>query len=156
MRSLKILLVGVAAISLAMVAPAGEPPMAKPNDRTGLFDANTVTSNDLRRVPVASGTNAPKGAIVIRNARLFDGTGAAARDAVLIIEGDRVTSILPARSTEVRKGAEIIDAGGRTVMPGLIDLHTHLTYVHAFGLPGPVSEESQAAAAIRGAERLRY
>lgn len=124
------------------------------NDRTSLFDASTATSNDLRRVPVSPGTNAPKGAIVIRNARLFDGTGAAIRNVNIVIEGDRIVEI--GEQTEFPADAEVIDARGRTVMPGLIDLHTHLTYVHSFGLPAPVSEESQADAAIRGTERLRY
>ncbi|MDT9600119.1 amidohydrolase family protein [Sphingosinicella rhizophila] len=142
------------AAALCATSALAQSPLAKPNDRSGLFDGKTVTSNDLRRVPVVPGTNVPQGAIVIRNARLFDGTGAAARTADLVIEGDRITRI--ASGGEAPAGAEMIDAGGRTVMPGLIDLHTHLTYVHAFGLPGPVSDESQAGAAIRGAERLRY
>lgn len=60
---------------------ATDPPLAKPNNRAALFDANTETSNDLRRVPVAPGTNAPKGTILIRNARLFDGARAAVRTA---------------------------------------------------------------------------
>jgi imidazolonepropionase-like amidohydrolase len=142
------------ALIIATAAPVNAENLSKPNDRTGLFDANTATSNDLRRVPVAPGTNAPKGAIVIRNARLFDGTGAAARTVDIIIEGDRIVRIgAPAESPA---GAEVIDARGRTIMPGLIDLHTHLTYVHSFGLPAPVSDESQAGAALRGAERLRY
>jgi len=139
-------------IATTVSVSAQEP--SRPNDRTGLFDANTTTSNDLRRVPVAPGTNAPKGAIVIRNARLFDGTGAAVRTVDLVIEGDRIVRIAP--QVEVPVGAEVIDARGRTVMPGLIDLHTHLTYVHNFGQPAPMSDESQAGAAIRGAERLRY
>ncbi len=142
------------ALIVAMAASAGAQEPSRPNDRTGLFDANTATSNDLRRVPVAPGTNAPKGTIVIRNARLFDGTGAAVRTVDIVIEGDRIVRI--GAPAEPPAGAEVIDARGRTIMPGLIDLHTHLTYVHSFGLPAPVSDESQAGAALRGAERLRY
>lgn len=138
----------------ASAAQAAETPLAKPNDRAGLFDAKTETSNDLRRVPVAPATNAPMGVIVIRNARLFDGTGAAVRTVDILIEGDRITRISP--RLETPQGAEMIDARGRTVMPGLIDLHTHLTYVHRFGLPALTSDESQADAAIRGIERLRH
>lgn len=142
------------AMILAATASVGAQEPSRPNDRTGLFDAQTATSNDLRRVPVPPGTNAPKGAIVIRNARLFDGTGAAVRTVDIVIEGDRIVRI--GAPAEAPAGAEVIDARGRTIMPGLIDLHTHLTYVHSGSLPAPVSDESQAGAAIRGAERLRY
>jgi imidazolonepropionase-like amidohydrolase len=50
--------------------------------------------------------------------------------------------------------ARVIDVAGKTVMPGLIDLHTHLTY----GEPGMDIEEvvMEADAALRGVERLRY
>jgi imidazolonepropionase-like amidohydrolase len=128
--------------------------MAKPYDRSELFDGSTVTSNDLRRIPVRPGVNVPKGAIVVRNARLFDGTGAPTRSADLVIQGDKILRI--ATGAEAPEGAEVIDARGRTVMPGLIDLHTHLTYMNSFGLPTAVSDGSQAGAAIRGADRLRY
>jgi len=144
-------LTGISLMAAAS-ASADTRPLAKPFDRTNLFDRTTVTSNDLRRIPVAPETDVPRGAIVIRNARLFDGTGTPARDAVLVIEGDRLTHILPAGSNEVPTGADIIDAGGRTVMPGLIDLHTHLTYARDPASP----DEGQGGAVIRGAERLRY
>ncbi|MDT9600124.1 amidohydrolase family protein [Sphingosinicella rhizophila] len=134
---------------------AADPPLAKPNDRSGLYDAKTQTTNDLRRLPVAPGTNVPKTNIFITNARLFDGTGVPVRAVDLLIQGDKLVRV-GEPGGEPPEGAEVIDARGRTVMPGLIDLHTHLTYVHAFGLPAPLSEESQAGAAIRGAERLRY
>lgn len=143
-------------IALALVGAAtaahATPPLPKPNDRSGLFDSGTSLSNDLRRVPVAPGTNVPEGAVVILNARLFDGTGAPVRRVTLLIEADRLTRILPADSLDFPLDAEIIDAAGRTVMPGLIDLHTHLTYVRDPASP----DGGQGGAAIRGAERLRY
>jgi imidazolonepropionase-like amidohydrolase len=143
----------LALLSLAMaVAANAAPPLSKPNDRSSLFEADTAISNDLRRVPVAPGTHVPDGAIVILNARLFDGTGAPARNATLLIEGDRLTRILPTGSRDFPSNAQIIDAAGRTVMPGLIDLHTHLTYVRDPASP----DGGQGGAVIRGTERLRY
>lgn len=128
----------------------------RPLDRSAYYDSSTHTSDDPRRVPVPAGTGAPTGTIVVDNARLFDGTGAAARMAMIVIEANRISRILPAGSAERPQDAEVIDAAGRTLMPGLIDLHTHLTYVQQFGLPPEIAEQSQADAALRAVERLRY
>lgn len=129
----------------------------RPNDRSRWRLPETETSDDIRRVTVPKGFRTPKGSIVILNARLFDGSGAPARPAAILIEGKTVSRIAAtAAELKAPKDAQTIDAKGATVMPGLIDLHTHLTYVEQFGLPAPISEESQAAAALRGQERLRY
>jgi Tol biopolymer transport system component/imidazolonepropionase-like amidohydrolase len=66
------------------------------------------------------------GALLIKGAKLIDGTGAAPRENVdIFVEGNRVQSIEPARD-EIPEDARVIDATGKTVIPGLIDAHTHL------------------------------
>lgn len=66
----------------------------------------------------------------LRNARLIDGTGAATIDqAGLLLRGNRIERVV--RSGEGRSvpaEAEMIDLGGRTLMPGLIEAHVHLCY----------------------------
>jgi imidazolonepropionase-like amidohydrolase len=65
-------------------------------------------------------------AIAIRAGRLIDGTGGAPRlDVVVLIEGERI--VAAGADVAVPAGARIIDLGGATLLPGLIDLHTHLT-----------------------------
>ena len=130
----------------------------QPVDRAAWIDsAVTATSDDPRRIPVPKGFNEPAGSIVIRNARLFDGTGAPARPAALLISGSHILRIGASEAELAAPAdAQVIDVAGRTVMPGLIDLHTHLTYVEQFGLPAATSDESQAGAALRGQEWLRY
>jgi N-acyl-D-amino-acid deacylase len=61
--------------------------------------------------------------LVIRHARLIDGTGAPAISGDLAIRGDRIVALgkLPAGSTARAE----IDAAGRVVAPGFIDVHTH-------------------------------
>ena len=62
---------------------------------------------------------------LIRNVRIIDGTGApttAPRD--ILIENGRITRIAPA-GIRSAAGIQSLDAGGRVVMPGLIDLHAH-------------------------------
>jgi len=53
---------------------------------------------------------------------VIDGTGAPARKATVVIDGDRIASVGPV----VPEGARRVDVSGRTVMPGLIDAHVHL------------------------------
>jgi imidazolonepropionase-like amidohydrolase len=149
----KIFLLGLLMASTATAVAPGD----KPNDRSAYYQAGTETTNDLRRVPMPKGFADPKGAILLKNLRLFDATGAAARPAVVLIEGSHITRIA---STEqeltLQQGVEVIDVGGKTVMPGLIDLHTHLTYLERPGIAGALGEDSQSDAALRGVERLRY
>src|SRR5512139_1087204 len=60
--------------------------------------------------------------IVIRNGLVVDGTGAAGRVADVAIDGDRVTAI----GAVDGKGRREIDAAGRIVTPGFVDIHSHL------------------------------
>lgn len=65
---------------------------------------------------------APKPDLVIRNANVIDGTGAPARTADIAIVGDRIWEI--GQLAELSGAAEI-DARGKAVAPGFIDVHTH-------------------------------
>jgi len=64
--------------------------------------------------------------LLIRNANIVDGTGAApAGTSDLFIERGRIVRIEAAGSINPEAGMKVIDAGGRTLLPGLIDLHMH-------------------------------
>ena len=65
----------------------------------------------------------------IVGARLIDGTGAPpVPNAVVIVDGNQIVGVHAAGSDVVPSEAEIIDAGGLTLMPGLIDSHDHLAH----------------------------
>jgi imidazolonepropionase-like amidohydrolase len=86
----------------------------------------TVSATPLLAQTSAAGAAAAPIETVIRAGALFDGTGAAAvRDVMILIRDGRVVEI--GRTIGVPAGAEQIDLTGWTVMPGLIDLHTHIT-----------------------------
>jgi len=64
--------------------------------------------------------------VAVRAARLIDGRGAAPiAPAVVLIRGERIEAV--GAGLPIPAAARIIDLGGATLLPGLIDLHTHLT-----------------------------
>ena len=64
--------------------------------------------------------------ITILGAKLIDGTGAdPVEDSVVVVAGTRIRAVGSRADTPVPKGGEIIDGRGKTVMPGLIELHAH-------------------------------
>jgi imidazolonepropionase-like amidohydrolase len=65
--------------------------------------------------------------VVIDGAQIWDGTGTpAVQDAVLVMRGDRVDAVGPRGTVTVPQGATTIDGKGKTVIPGLINLHGHV------------------------------
>ena len=69
---------------------------------------------------------APTRVRVIRGGTLIDATGRApVPNGVLLIEGDKITRISTDRSASVPPGADVIDASGKYILPGLIDGHVH-------------------------------
>jgi imidazolonepropionase-like amidohydrolase len=126
----------------------------KAQDRRKFLDPATPVSDDPRRVPVKPGPTGPDRVLVLRGGRIFDGTGTSAHEGTLVIERNKISKILPASSTDWPKNAEVMDAAGKTILPGLIDLHTHLTYPLTEGETGKAVSESDAT--LRAVEKLRY
>src|SRR5712672_3439837 len=70
---------------------------------------------------------------LIRTGHLLDvKTGAEPAAQTIIVTGDRITAIAPTASTPKQSGDTEIDLTRYTVMPGLIDVHTHLTMANNF------------------------
>ena len=67
------------------------------------------------------------GTVVIRAARLIDGTGAApVRNGVVVVTDDRIVAVGGADAVRIPAGARTIDLGDATLLPGFIDAHTHI------------------------------
>ncbi len=74
----------------------------------------------------ATFAQAQTGTKAIRFGKLWDGSKVT-NDAVVVVDGDRITSVGSGNSA-VPAGAQVIDLRKYTGIPGLIDLHTHITY----------------------------
>lgn len=69
----------------------------------------------------------PQGALVIRNASLFDTETMTVRPhTTVVVKGNRIAEVGPDAKVQTPANAEVIDAAGRTLMPGLWDMHVHL------------------------------
>ncbi|MBV7397193.1 metal-dependent hydrolase family protein [Mameliella sediminis] len=66
--------------------------------------------------------------IVIKGARVWDGTSGATQDATVTIRGNRIADIAKAGSTVHPDDARIIDGSGCTLMPGLVEGHCHPSF----------------------------
>jgi hypothetical protein len=77
-------------------------------------------------VAITAGTAQPR-SLVLDNVRVIDGSGGAPLEGGrVVIQGDRITSVGPADRVAMPAGADRIDLTGRTIVPGLIDLHFHI------------------------------
>jgi len=69
----------------------------------------------------------PARTIAVRAGRLFDSkAGKMLAKQVVVLTGDRITDVGPEGQAKIPSGAQVIDLGQATVLPGLIDAHTHM------------------------------
>src|SRR5664279_5047473 len=67
---------------------------------------------------------------VLKAARLFDGkSGALVTPGVVVVTGGKIVGV--GTSAAVPPGAEVIELGDATLLPGFIDAHTHLTFPYS-------------------------
>jgi imidazolonepropionase-like amidohydrolase len=74
---------------------------------------------------------------IFTNARVLDGSGAKPYTGDVVVDGNTIVDVTPAGQRRVPPGANVVDCGGTTLMPGLIEPHAHLSFVdqatpHAF------------------------
>ena len=91
--------------------------------------------------------------IAIKAGRVLDvRTGQMVQNAMIIIEGERIVAVGP--TVTIPAGAEVIDLKSMTILPGLIDSHTHLTFDPGVGgLVGLTRSPSREA--LTGAKNAR-
>ena len=83
---------------------------------------------------IAGWAQARPGRVLIHAGKVLDvKTGHVATDQVIVIEGDKIVSVGPAASVKAALGDRAIELPDATVLPGLIDAHTHLTSGVQFG-----------------------
>jgi hypothetical protein len=94
------------------------------NDQLYALDHKAIDQRYARLTQLAQH---PNHAVVIEHVRVFDSEKATTReDQTVVIQGERITMVGSANMIAVPKDAELIDGRGKTLLPGLFDMHAHL------------------------------
>ena len=86
-----------------------------------------LTLATITTLSAAVPTGAPAQVTAVRFGRLIDGRGSVIQNAVVLVEGERITRV-GSGDGAVPAGAAVIDLRRYTGIPGLIDAHTHISY----------------------------
>ena len=90
------------------------------------FVATAVSSAVAQPQPAPSG---PQKVVAVRAGRLIDpDAGTVATNQIIVIEGERIRQV--GAGIPIPAGAEVIDLSNMTVLPGLVDAHTHMAMTY--------------------------
>jgi len=96
------------------------------------------------------------GRVILTNVGVLDGDAPRRADQVVVIDGARIVAVGDAAPAEVTPDDQVLDLGGRTVMPGMVTGHYHSTYRELGSKPAPYGlEHPPAYQAVIAAENLR-
>ena len=136
----------LAACAADTATPRSQPPALEPVAAPpAMVMAAGVEATPADAIP------APDGGWLLANARLIDGSGDEPRiDVDILIQADRIAKI--GTDLEPPAGAKVIDLQGRTLLPGFIDTHVHLTFSPAPSYGDGVRRDVQQTDADRALE----
>lgn len=94
--------------------------------------------------------------LAIKAQRVLDGTGRPPIErGVVLVEGDRITAVGRQADVAIPAGAEVIDCGAQTVLPGLVDAHSHASINPGLGDQIGQLKQPPAPQMVRAVRNLR-
>lgn len=122
----------LALCALACQPTVDEPPIAEgsttaePTGSTSSEPTGTTTGADGSSGAGSSGGPVTSVSLLIEDVRIVDGTGRPPVLGAVLVDGDRIVDVVPGEAPAV-EADEVIDGGGRTLVPGYVHLLTHIS-----------------------------
>ena len=94
--------------------------------------------------------------VLFRNVTVLDCTGTPPFTGQVLVEGNRIKAVAPQGTPLASEGAHVVDGGGATLMPGLVEAHSHLTFLDTADLEslGFVPPEEHTLRTAKNARKL--
>jgi imidazolonepropionase-like amidohydrolase len=94
--------------------------------------------------------------VLFKNVSVLDCTGAPPFAGQVLVDGNRIKAVAPRGATIAAEGSEVVDGGGATLMPGLVEAHSHLSFLDTADLEtlGFVPPEEHTLRTARNAKKL--
>ena len=94
--------------------------------------------------------------VLFKNVNVLDCSGAPGFSGQVLVEGNRIKAVGPSGSKIASDGATVVDGGGATLMPGLVEAHSHLTFLDTSDLEslGFVPPEEHILRSAMNAKKL--
>lgn len=90
---------------------------------------NAEEPDEITRIALTVERPRPNGRIAFTNARLITMEGESViEDGTIVVDGNRIVAIGRSGEVAVPGDAEVVDARGKTIMPGIVDVHAHMHY----------------------------
>ncbi|MDZ7771487.1 MAG: amidohydrolase family protein [Balneolaceae bacterium] len=87
-----------------------------------------LATNEGTAIGLELASDQPTGRLALTGARIItmDAARSVIENGTVLVNGNRIEAVGPAGQVEIPTGTKTVDVGGRTVMPGIIDVHAHI------------------------------
>ena len=104
---------------------------------SGLFSRRDALKASLLSVASAAGSHGltSPSSLVFDHVNVVQPSGEVLPDRAVVVEGERISSVAPATHAVSIKASKLVNARGKYLMPGLWDMHVHLSYTKDSALP---------------------
>ena len=99
------------------------------DDGEGSPQTNNIFEGEVIDIELTVPKKRPSGVVALAGARIISMRGdEVIEDGTIVVDGPRIRAIGPSNQVTVPDGARIVDVSGKTVIPGLVDVHAHMGY----------------------------